>query len=61
MSKPNKNFDLSVQDVEHIEYALRQRLMIVGEQEQREINALLGKLHNQKNFYRPTKEIYVSG
>jgi hypothetical protein len=61
MTKPNKNFDLSVQDVEHIEYALRQRLMIVGEQEQREINALLGKLHNQKNFYRPTKEIYVSG
>ena len=61
MTKPNDKFKLSVQDVEHIEYALRQRLMIVGEQEQREINALLGKLHNQKNFYRPTKEIYVSG
>jgi len=60
-NKPNKNFDLSVQDVEHIEYALRQRLITVDEQEQREIYALLGKLHNQKNFYRPTKEIYVSG
>jgi hypothetical protein len=61
MTKPNDKFKLSVQDVEHIEYALRQRLMIVGEQEKREIYALLGKLHNQKNFYRPTKEIYISG
>ena len=61
MTKPNDKFKLNVQDVEHIEYALRQRLMIVDEQEKREIYALLGKLHNQKNFYRPTKETYVSG
>lgn len=60
-SKPNENFKLSVQDVEHIELALRLRLSIVDMEEKREINELLGKLHNQKQFYRPSKETYVSG
>lgn len=27
----------------------------------REITDLLGRIHNQKNWYRPKKEIYVSG
>ena len=61
MTKPNKNFELTVQDVEYIEYALRSRMLVVSDDEKREINKVLGKLHNQKNFYRPTKEIYVSG
>jgi hypothetical protein len=26
-----------------------------------EIRELLGRLHNQKNWYRPSKGIYVSG
>lgn len=25
------------------------------------IHRLLGKLHNQKNWYRPSKKVYVSG
>ena len=60
-NKPNENFTLSVQDVEHIENALRLRMSIVDMEEKREINELLGKLHNQKQFYRPSKENYVSG
>ena len=61
MAKPNENFKLSVQDVEHIESALRLRLSIADMEEKREINKLLGKLHNQKMWYRPSKNIYVSG
>jgi len=61
MAKPNKSFTLNVQDVEHIEHALRLRMLTTDEQEKREINELLGKLHNQKQFYRPSKKIYVSG
>jgi len=61
MGKPNDKFKLTVQDVEHIEHALRLRMSIANDQEKREINELLGKIHNQKNFYRPVKEIYVSG
>ena len=60
-SKPNENFTLNVQDVEHIENALRLSMSIADMDEKREINALLGKLHNQKQFYRPSKETYVSG
>jgi len=60
-SKPNENFTLNIQDVEHIENALRLRMSIVDMDEKREINELLGKLHNQKQFYRPSKETYVSG
>ena len=61
MAKPNENFKLSVQDVELIEQALRLRISIVDMDEKHEINELLGKLHNQKQFYRPSKLIYVSG
>jgi len=61
MAKPNKNFTLSVQDVEHIESALRLRLPVADMDEKREINELLGKLHNQKMWYRPAKNFYVSG
>ena len=55
MTKPNKRFNLSVRDIELIEQALL-------EQEQtREVQELLGKIHNQKNWYRPKDKIYVSG
>lgn len=33
----------------------------VIEEDQRETEELLGRLHDQKIFYRPTKEMYVSG
>ena len=60
-NKPNLKFKLNTKDMEHIEYALRLRLSVVDDNERREINDLLGRLHNQKQFYRPDKEIYVSG
>lgn len=55
MAKPNTNFKLSVQDIELIEQALH------AVEQTREVRELLGKIHNQKNWYRPSKEIYVSG
>lgn len=53
--KPNTQFNLSVRDLELIEKAL------LSMKQTPEIRALLGKLHNQKNWYRPKNEIYVSG
>jgi len=62
MAKPNENFTLTVRDVELIEVALRLRMTLSESQEtKREINELLGRLHNQKMWYRPAKETYVSG
>jgi len=62
MAKPNENFNLTVRDVELIEVALRLRMTLSESQEtKREINELLGRLHNQKMWYRPAKETYVSG
>ena len=55
MTKPNTEFKLCVRDIEIIENALL-------EQEQTaEVRDLLGRIHNQKNWYRPTKKVYVSG
>ena len=62
MAKYNRTFDLSVEDMELIENALR---TAAREPEAgvcpREANELLGRLHNQKVFYRPKGEVYVSG
>ena len=61
MPRPNRTFDLSVDDVERIETALRAVQSETPEEtEQRQINELLGKLHNQKTFFRP-KGSYVGG
>ena len=77
----NVNFQLSVDDVELIESALRQskkelatQLMetdtrhneIVADDDEkdeavRQIHDLLGRLHNQKVFYRPRKGAYIGG
>jgi len=71
--KPNTKFELSVKDMKIIETALQNKLsrraerIMQGEDadiiqtEAREIRELLGRLHNQKNWYRPSKGIYVSG
>ena len=73
--KPNRKFDLSIRDIEIIEIALRAKagrrgLAIAnGEtspqlrEEMREIQELLGKIHNQKNHYARFKDNtpYVSG
>ena len=53
--KPNTQFNLSVRDLELIEQALLQQ------EQTPEVRALLGKLHNQKNWYRPKNKVYVSG
>jgi hypothetical protein len=76
MPKYNRNFDLTLSDIEMIEAALRvvKRDLLLGREgvrahlpyvadddHAREINDLLGRLHNQKIFYRPSDEPYVSG
>lgn len=73
MTQYNPNIELSVADMELIEVALRQakrRLSMPDGPDQeapiagrsiREIDELLGKLHNQKVFFRPSKTPYVSG
>ena len=49
MSSYNRTFQLTIEDVDLIEEDMRK-----GEE-------LLGRLHDQKIFYRPKKEVYVSG
>ena len=69
MTKYNKTFELSVDDIDRIEDALRASKLNLSqksasddaETEAREIHELLGRLHNQKNFYRPNKGTYVGG
>ena len=73
MSKPNYNFQLTRKDIDIIETALRAKVgrrsqrIIAGEDpemlqtETSQINDLLGRLHNQKNWYRPKNGVYVSG
>ncbi len=70
--KPNKKFELNIRDIEIIEDALRAKAgrrglaVAMGEtsenvkQEMHEIQELLGRIHNQKNWYRP-KDKFVSG
>ena len=70
--KPNLKFELSVKDIEIIETALRNKVgrraqsLIevddpVDRRELEEIRDLLGRLHQQKNWYRPKDGIYVGG
>ena len=60
MTKPNTQFELSVEDLKIIEQCLRYKMSFADEDEKIRINRLLAKIHNQKNWYRP-KEGYVSG
>lgn len=73
----NRQFDLSIDDLEMIETALyrekaelsQERLQAMQGDEYegdldgkiRSIAVLLGRLHNQKVFYRPTRDVYVGG
>jgi len=77
MSKHNRNFELSINDIDLIEAALHvtkrdlslERIDGTGsmmpasakEDPLRQIDDLLGRLHNQKIFYRPKKEPYLGG
>ncbi len=68
----NKTFDLSVEDLELIEDALRRskRELSVKNHDEvpgradetvRGIHDLLGRIHNQKVFYRPRNAPYIGG
>ena len=77
----NRTFQLTLNDIDLIEEALRARgrelcnmrralsdenpaemeRVRVVEQDQRAGEELLGRLHDQKMFYRPKSGVYVSG
>ena len=69
----NRKFDLDTTDMELIETALHERVReLSAEQLQRvacektaerlrQTKDLLGRLHNQKVFYRPQSQTYVGG
>ncbi|MGK7653498.1 MULTISPECIES: hypothetical protein [unclassified Roseovarius] len=61
MSRFNEHFELSVEDMELIESALHQSKAHQPEPVTRRIHDLLGRLHNQKIFYRPKSAPYVGG
>ena len=67
MPSYNTTFELSVDDLEIIEAALRDRQRGASDKVQDEtscprvISDLLGRLHNQKIHYRPRKGVYVGG
>jgi len=75
VTRPNELFELSAEDIELIETSLRyahgalslelhqktESAKNEGESTQRRILDLLGRLHNQKIFYRPNNKVYVSG
>ncbi|MGB3313307.1 MAG: hypothetical protein WBB85_02750 [Albidovulum sp.] len=73
MPQYNDMFELSVPDIDLIETALSQirdalsRDMVgqTGEGDKavqlRQVQDLLGRLHNQKIFYRPKDGVYVGG
>ena len=73
MVKPNTTFNLSIRDIEVIEHALRAKagrrgLAIaqgeVSEQlreEMREIQELLGRIHDQKVWYSPKGKFVPGG
>ncbi len=81
MPRYNRTFDLSIEDVDLIEEALRARSrelctlrrslseenpadlerIRVLDADLRAGEDLMGRLHNQKVFYRPKDKVYVGG
>ena len=63
MAGYNKLFELNLRDMEVIETALRavETRDHSGPLDSKTIHDVLGKLPNQKQFYRPKDQIYVSG
>ena len=71
--KPNKEFELTIRDIEVIESALRakagRRGLAIAEgdtstqlhAEMIEITELLGRIHNQKNWYRAKDGSFQGG
>ncbi len=61
MSRYNDKFTLSIEDMELIEDALHRSKIEQPEPVTRRIHDLLGRLHNQKVFFRPKSSPYVGG
>ncbi|MEO0402300.1 MAG: hypothetical protein AAF214_07975 [Pseudomonadota bacterium] len=70
MPKYNTTFELTVEDLDLIEDALRASKLAktqadikarAADEDVLQIHDLLGRLHNQKTFYRPAKGTYVGG
>jgi len=60
--KPNTQFELSVRDIDIIEASLRYYATHdLDAEKAKNVQQLLGKIHNQKNWHRPRNDIYVSG
>jgi len=57
----NTLFELSIKDVDLIESALRSALAEEKVDDAQSINDLLGRLHNQKTFFRPREGVYIGG
>lgn len=60
MPKYQTKFDLNLDDMTLIETAL-QNAATSDAVDSRQAHDLLGRLHNQKIFYRPRDGVYVSG
>ena len=72
MTKPNKYFKLEVKDLEIIEKALEakvaRRSMSLLEKydkqkdlELKQIRDLLGRIHHQKEWYKPKNNVFAGG
>jgi hypothetical protein len=65
MPQYNDMFELSVDDMDLIERSLRSLTEALpsegAEETERQVHDLLGRLHNQKIFYRPRDGVYVGG
>ena len=60
-NKPNTKFNLDVKDIELIDRALFLAQGNADDIGKREIQNVRAKLYHQKVWYRPKKDIYVSG
>ena len=61
MTTPNTKFEISVEEMEIIEDALRAFVPARTNRKSTKVSKLLGRLHNQKIFFRPKHTPYVSG
>jgi len=61
MTKYNTNFELDLNDIELIETSLRTSMRNGSEEIKKEAHMLLGKLHNQKEWYVPKEDFIPRG
>ena len=74
MTSPNFNFELNLEDIALIEKTLNNQISELSKKHWthpqdsnehmnkiKEIREVLGKIHDQKVWYRPKKKVYVGG